>query len=366
MAAKQNLASGEILPCWFLYSSGVIGMKLVIQIPCFNEAEFLPLTLAELPRQVAGFDVVEVIVIDDGSTDSTAQVARAHGVAHVIQLAGHQGLARAFMAGLLTSLAEGADVIVNTDADNQYCSADIQDLVEPIISGVADVVVGTRRISEIQHFSATKRLLQKLGSAAIRRISGTNVLDVPSGFRAFSRDAARRLNVFGRFTYTVEIIIQAGCSNLRIANVPIRVNGPTRPSRLFRGNLHYISRIAFTTVSVFLIYRPVLAFGLLATGSLVAGMLIGLRYLYYMNLGQGIGHIQSVVLCSIFLLAGLFLSAIGVVAHLVAINRRLLEEVRYLALRQGASGLATADKWRNGILSPLPAANGEDQSKCCS
>jgi glycosyltransferase involved in cell wall biosynthesis len=324
-------------------------MKLVIQIPCFNEAETLPATLAELPRQVNGFDAVEVLVIDDGSTDRTAAVARAHGAEHVIRLPGHRGLARAFMAGLLAAVELGADVIVNTDADNQYRADCIPDLVRPVLDDRADVAIGARPIAEVRHFSPAKRLLQRAGSWAIRRLAGVDVRDAPSGFRAFSRNAALRLNVFGSFTYTVETIIQASLSNLRIVSVPIGVNGPTRPSRLFRSNLGYVWRAGKTLVSAYVIYRPARIFGVLSAASLAAGVLLGLRYLYLMSVGEGPGHVQSVILCAIFLLSGLFLLSVGVIAHLQSINRRLLEELRYFALCQSDAGLAGALTGRNGV-----------------
>ena len=305
-------------------------MKLIIQIPCLNERETLPTTVAALPRKVAGFESVEFLVIDDGSTDGTAEVARSVGVEYVIRMNGNQGLARAFMAGLVAAIELGADVVVNTDADNQYDARDIPSLVRPIVEGRADLVIGTRPIQNIEHFSPIKRVLQRLGTQVVRTVSGASVGDAPSGFRAMTRDTALRLNVFGRFTYTIETIIQAGLSNLRIVNIPVRVNGPTRPSRLFRSNLGYIRRSIHTMLSVYLIYRPVQIFSVLSAGFLAPALTLGLRYIYLMTLGEGKGHIQSVIACAVLMLCGVFMAAIGIVAHLQSINRRLLEEIRYL------------------------------------
>ena len=305
-------------------------MKLVIQIPCLNERDTLPETLAALPTQVDGFDEIEVLVIDDGSTDGTAAVARQHG-AHVVRLHGHQGLARAYMTGLMAAVERGADVIVNTDADNQYDAANIPDLVRPILDDQADIVIGARPVGAIAHFSPVKRLLQRLGSWVVRTVSGSAVVDAPSGFRAVTRDAALRLNVFGRFTYTLETVIQAGLNNLRVVSVPIRVNPPTRPSRLFRSNIGYVLRSVRTISTVYLLYRPAQVFGTLAALALVPGLALGVRYLVLMGLGEGRGHTQSVIACAILCLSGVFFATVGILGHLLAVNRRLLEELRYLA-----------------------------------
>jgi glycosyltransferase involved in cell wall biosynthesis len=304
-------------------------MKLIIQIPCWNEAVTLPTTIAALPRQVYGFDTVELLVIDDGSTDGTSEVARSLGVEHIIRLNCHRGLARAFMAGLLFAIDQEADVIVNTDADNQYSADCIPDIVQPVLKGEADIVIGARPIRNISHFSPVKRWLQVMGSRIVRAICGAEVQDAPSGFRAMTRDAAMRLNVFGIFTYTIETVIQAGLSNLRIASVPINVNGPTRPSRLFRSNLLYVYRSILTMLMVYLIYRPTHVFGVLCIGFLIPGLGFGVRYLYLMWIGSGTGHVQSVIACAILILCSVFMAAIGVIAHLLSINRRLLEELRY-------------------------------------
>jgi glycosyltransferase involved in cell wall biosynthesis len=305
-------------------------MKLIIQIPCLNEAATLPETLADLPREVDGFESVEFMIIDDGSTDGTAEVARELGVHHIVRMNGNQGLARAFMAGLVAATECGADVIVNTDADNQYFGPDVAKLVKPILEGKADIVIGCRPIPDIKHFSPVKRWLQRMGTRVVRAFSQTDVQDAPSGFRAMTRDAALRLNVFGGFSYTIETIIQAGLSNLRIASMPVRVNGPTRPSRLFKSNLSYIRRSILTMLSVYLIYRPARLFGYLSAAFLTSGMILGIRYLIMIMLGEGLGHIQSVIACAILILSGVFVGAIGVVAYLQSVNRRLLEEIRYL------------------------------------
>ncbi|HXG09232.1 MAG TPA: glycosyltransferase family 2 protein [Gemmataceae bacterium] len=306
-------------------------MKLIIQIPCWNEAQTLPQTIAGLPRQVEGFDTVEILVIDDGSTDGTATVARALGVDHIIRLNGHQGLARAFMAGLAAATDRGADVIVNTDADNQFDARDLPALVQPILEGRADLVIGARPIQIIRYFSPLKRFLHRLGNQVIRALSSAAVADAPCGFRALTRDAALRLNVFGDFTYTLETIIQAHWSNLRLVSVPIRVNAPTRPSRLFRSNLGCVWRALGSVVNAYVIYRPIRIFSLLALGFFIPGIALVLCYLCLWMTGEGTGHVKLVLAAAVLALCAVFLGAVGIIAHLQSINRRLLEELRYLA-----------------------------------
>jgi len=303
-------------------------VKLVIQIPCYNEAEQLPATLADLPRSVEGFDSVEWMVIDDGSTDGTAEIARAHGVDHVHRLPKNQGLARAFMAGIETALRRGADVIVNTDADNQYDATNIPDLTRPILAGEAQMVIGARPISEIEHFSPIKRRLQRLGSWAVRKASGVDIPDAPSGFRAMHREAAVRLYVFNRYTYTLETIIQAGYLSIPVVAVPVRVNPPTRDSRLIKSIRAYVMRSAFTIIRIAILYRPFRFFGLAALVLLVPGMAAFLRFLFFYLTGDGAGHIQSLVIGAGLNAMAAILFMGGVLADLIAANRVLLADLR--------------------------------------
>lgn len=304
-------------------------MKLIIQIPCYNEAGTLAIALAALPRQVPGFDTVEWLIIDDGSTDGTAEVARAHGVDHVVRHTRNQGLARAFMTGMDACLRLGADVIVNTDADNQYNADDIPKLTAPILEGRADIVVGARPIETIKHFSLAKKLLQKLGSWVVRVASKTDVPDAPSGFRAISRSAAQHLMVFNDYTYTLETIIQAGQKNMAITSVPVQVNEDLRPSRLVKSIPSYIKRSIVTIVRIFVIYRPFRFFAAIGGALFGAGLLIGLRFLYYYFTGTGGGHVQSLILAALLMGMGFQTILIAFVADLQAANRKLLEDVRF-------------------------------------
>jgi glycosyltransferase involved in cell wall biosynthesis len=283
--------------------------------------------LAELPREVEGFDIVEWLIIDDGSSDNTAEVARKNGVQHVIRHPVNRGLAEAFMTGIDACLKLGADVIINTDADNQYNGADIPSLTVPILAGEAEIVIGARPISETEHFSWIKKALQHLGSWAVRVASRTNVADAPSGFRAITREAAMRLNVFNAYTYTLETIIQAGQSNMRVISVPIRTNADLRPSRLVRSIRSYVQRSLGTIVRVFVIYRPLALFLWIGLPCIAFGMLFGLRFLVLYLIGQGEGHIQSVVLTALCLILGTLLIMMGLVADLIATNRKLSERI---------------------------------------
>jgi glycosyltransferase involved in cell wall biosynthesis len=304
-------------------------LKLIIQIPCYNEAGTLVIALAALPRQVPGFDSVEWLIIDDGSQDETVRVALENGVDHVVRHTRNQGLARGFMSGLDACLRLGADVIVNTDADNQYNADDIPVLTAPILEHRADIVVGARPIETIEHFSPIKKLLQKLGSWVVRVASKTDIPDAPSGFRAMSRAAAQRLMVFNDYTYTLETIIQAGQKNMAITSVPIRVNKDLRPSRLVKSIPSYIKRSIVTIVRIFIIYRPFRFFGAIGAALFGAGFLIGLRFLWLYLGGEGDGHVQSLILASALLLMGFQTLLVAFLADLLAANRRLMEDVRF-------------------------------------
>ncbi len=304
-------------------------MKLIIQIPCYNEEGTLPVTLSALPREVPGVDIVEWLIIDDGSKDRTVEVAKAQGVDHVVSLPRNQGLAKAFMAGLEASLNAGADIIVNTDADNQYCADCIPDLIRPILEAKAEMVVGARPIEQIEHFSFSKKLLQRLGSWTVRLASSTDIPDAPSGFRAISKEAARKLNVFNNYTYTLETIIQAGQKNISVTWVPIRTNESLRPSRLVKSILSYARRSVFTILRIFVIYNPFRFFIFIGTVLFTLGALIGVRFLWYFFSGQGGGHVQSLILASILIGIGFQTIMVAFIADLLSVNRRLLEELQY-------------------------------------
>jgi glycosyltransferase involved in cell wall biosynthesis len=302
-------------------------MKLVIQIPCFNEAESLPHALPHLPRAVPGCSSVEWVVIDDGSADDTAGVATSLGADHVVRHPVNRGLAAAFMTGLETAVALGADIIVNTDADNQYDARDIENIVRPIVEGRAEMVVGARPIGDTEHFSWLKKKLQGLGSGVVRMASNTDVADAPSGFRAFTRDVAQRLNVFSSYTYTLETIIQAGHSNIRVLSVPIRTNPDLRPSRLVKSIGRYVWRSASTIVRIFATYRPLTFFWLVAAFFLLIGGMFGAWYLFHMLTGQGAGHVQSALLAAASVSMGIIIFMLGFIADLQSVNRRLLEGI---------------------------------------
>jgi len=301
--------------------------KLVIQIPCLNEAATLAITLAALPRHVAGFSHVEWLVIDDGSTDATVRVARDAGVDHIVSHPTNRGLAVAFMTGLEAALAVGADVIVNTDADNQYAGSDIPLLTQPIIDRAADMVIGARPIDETAHFSLVKKKLQRLGSWAVRVASKTDIADAPSGFRAMTREAALRLNVFGGYTYTLETIIQAGLSDLKVISVEIHTNPDLRPSRLIHSIPNYIRRSIGTIFHVFLIYRPLVLF--VWTGAILISIGLGAsaRFLYLLLSGDGEGHVQSVVLAALSLILGALMLVMAMIADLISVNRKISEQI---------------------------------------
>lgn len=315
-------------------------MKLIIQIPAWNEQEHLPETLAALPSSIDGIDEIEILVVDDGSTDRTVKVAREAGAA-VFRMPVHRGLAVAFSAGLRNAVERGADIIVNTDADNQYDARDIPALVQPILDGSAQMVIGDRQVAKLRHFSSLKRLLQKLGSSVVRRLSGTEVRDATSGFRAISRAAALRLHVFTRFTYTLETILQAGEAGLKIVSVPVRVHpGERRPSRLFRSDFGYVLRSLTSMARIVVLYNPLRIFLLLGAIPVALGCALLVRFLYFYFAGiSPAGHVQSLILAVILIVIGSLVWLAGVMADLTAVNRRLLEE---LVERQRERGLRDA------------------------
>jgi glycosyltransferase involved in cell wall biosynthesis len=315
---------------------------LIIQVPAYNEEESIGKTLAALPRQMPGFTRVEWLLIDDGSTDGTVEAAHAAGVDHVVSLSHNRGLASAFMAGIEACLKLGADVIVNTDADNQYDASGIPDLVRPIREGRAVMVVGERPIASMKEFSAVKRVLQKLGSAVVRFVSATDVPDAPSGFRAIHREAALQLCVFSNYTYTLETLIQAGRKNLPVTSVPVRVNRVTRPSRLIRSVPGYVARSLMTIFRIFVLYKPFRFFFVVGTAFLLPGLWIGFRFLAAYSAGEGQGHVQSLILAAILIVLAFVTYAAGLLADLIAANRRLLEEVRMRQLRSEVDAIRHA------------------------
>jgi len=303
-------------------------MKLIVQIPCLNEEAALPETLRSIPRQIAGFDSVEVLVVDDGSSDRTLQVAQAHGTDHVVRFTRRKGLAAAFMAGLDAALRLGADVIVNTDADNQYPGHEIPRLLAPILAGEADMVVGDRGVQGVTHFSWTKRRLQGLGSWVVRKVSGTQIADATSGFRALTREAALRINIVSEFTYTLESIIQAGKKKLAIVHLPVETR-ETRPSRLFGSTWEYVKRSGATVLRIYAMYEPLKVFVLLGSFLLLAGMALGVRYAWFWWVGEVRGHLQSAILSVLLLILGFQTLQWGIMADLIASNRKLIEDLLY-------------------------------------
>jgi glycosyltransferase involved in cell wall biosynthesis len=316
-------------------------MKLIIQIPCLNEQDTLPTTLAAIPREVPGFDVVEWLVIDDGSTDRTIEVARAQGVDHIVRLTNNKGLATAFQAGLDASLKLGADVVVNTDADNQYDGRDIPKLVEPIVAGRADMVVGNRLVESIEHFSPLKKRLQRLGSWVVRGASGTSVPDTTSGFRAYNREAAIQVQVVSKFTYTLETIIQAGKMLVAVEHTPVRTNPKTRESRLFPSMWSYVRRNTISIFRVYALYEPLKVFMTAAAVVGLASFVIWARFLYFYIDGSGKGHVQSLILGAVLFIAAVQLAALGVVGDILAgsrvLQQRILERVRRVELELGVA-----------------------------
>ncbi len=303
--------------------------KLIIQIPCFNEAATLPATLADLPTAIPGVDVIETLVIDDGSEDGTEEVAKAHGVTHVVRFTRHKGLAAAFMAGLDAALKWGADLIVNTDADNQYAGRDIAKLVAPLLAGTADIVIGDRNIPSQASMSWSRKLLQRLGSWVVRQVSGTGVPDTTSGFRAYTREAAMRTVIVSEFSYTLESIIQAGNKRMAIVHVPVATNPRTRDSRLFGSVLEYLAESAATIIRIYTMYEPLKVFTSIGLATFGVGLLVSLRFLYYYFAGEGTGHVQSLILSAVLMIVGFQVLLIGLVADVIAGNRKLIEDLLY-------------------------------------
>lgn len=304
-------------------------MKLIIQIPCYNEAETLEIALNDLPKVLEGVDTIEYLIINDGSKDETVEVARKWGVHHIVNFKQNKGLAKGFMAGLDGCLRNGADIIVNTDADNQYCGADIENLIRPILEEKADIVIGARPIDETEHFSFIKKKLQHFGSWVVRRASNTNIPDAPSGFRAFSRDAAMRINVINDYTYTLETIVQAGREKITITSVPIRTNPELRESRLFKSILGYVKKSVLTILRAYMMYKPLKCFSYLAVPPILVGLTIGIRFLIYYFEGVGSGHVQSLILACTLIIIGFLTGMIGLVGDIMAANRKILQDVQY-------------------------------------
>ncbi|MDR0886984.1 MAG: glycosyltransferase family 2 protein [Clostridiales Family XIII bacterium] len=308
-------------------------MKLIIQIPCYNEASTLPIALDAIPKEkllkIHGINEVEILIIDDGSKDKTSRVARAWGVDHIVRFTRNQGLAKGFMAGLDACLRNGADIIVNTDADNQYCADDIEILIQPIINRKADIVIGERPILKTEHFSPIKKALQRFGSFIVRRASNSKIPDAPSGFRAYTRDAAMRLNVTGRYTYTLETIVQAGREHMAMTSVPIRTNEDLRPSRLASSMISYVNRSMITIIRTYVMYRPILFFMSLGSIFLVVGSATMIRFLYFYFTVGGAGHIQSLVISSMFIITGVNAFVVGILSDVIRAQRKILEDVQY-------------------------------------
>ena len=341
-------------------------MKLIVQIPAYNEESTIAQTLRDVPRKIEGITSIETLVIDDGSSDQTAETARKGGATHIVQLKSHRGLSAAFVAGIDAALRLGADIIVNTDADNQYHAADIAKLVTPIVKGTAEVVIGDRQVSNSPHMSPLKRTLQRLGSWAVGKASGVSVADATSGFRAFSRDAAMQINVFNPFTYTLETIIQSGNRNLGLQSVVVRTNPPTRPSRLYSSVGTYVRKSLATIFRVYALYRPLKTFFAIGSLLMLAGAALGIRFVWYYIEGDRDGHVQSLILAAVFLITGFHTWLIALLADLIGVNRRLSEDVliRLKRLEMPARRIARPQPRREQRPQPqaqLPAAKEEKQ-----
>lgn len=303
-------------------------MKLIIQIPCYNEAETLRIALDALPKHIDGVDTIEYLIINDGSQDNTVEVAKEWGVHHIVNFKQNRGLAKGFMAGLDMCLRNGADIIVNTDADNQYCGDDIEKLIAPILEGKADIVIGERPIDQTAHFSWLKKKLQHFGSWVVRKASNTDIPDAPSGFRAYSREAAMQMNVVNEYTYTLEQIVQAGRTKIAITSVPIRTNDELRPSRLFSSMFGYVKKSMLTIIRAYLMYKPMRFFIGLGFIPFLIGLAIGIRFIVLLCMGGGQGNVQSLILCSMLILIGVMIWVVGLLADVMAANRKILQEIQ--------------------------------------
>lgn len=321
---------------------------LIIQIPCLDEALTLPGTLADLPRNIPGIDVIEVLVIDDGSADDTVPVARAHGVDHIVSLGSRMGLAAAFMAGIDACLRLGADYIVNTDGDNQYWGADVAALVGPLVRGEAQIVIGDRNVQALEYMSASRKVLQRIGSWVVRQVSNTRVPDTTSGFRAYTREAALRMTIVSEFSYTLESIIQAGKRRMPIAHVPVRTNHRTRPSRLFKNAWQYLKMSGTTIVRIYTMYEPLKVFTTIGAVALLAGSATSVRFLYFYFTGSGGGHVQSLLLAAVLLIVGFQVMLMGLLADVISANRKLLEDLLYRARSNDMSRPAGTKLWSRG------------------
>lgn len=333
-------------------------MKLIIQIPCYNEAETLRIALEALPGQINGIDEIQYLIINDGSRDDTVRVAREWGVHHVVNFKKNRGLARGFMAGIDGCLRNGADIIVNTDADNQYCADDIETLIKPILDGQADIVLGARPIDGTTHFSYVKKQLQHLGSWVVRKASDTDIPDAPSGFRAYSREAAMRINVVNDYTYTLETIVQAGRERIPMTSVPVRTNEELRPSRLFSSMWGYVKKSMLTILRAYMMYKPLKCFAFLCVPPMAAGLLIGIRFLAFYIRGNGAGHIQSLILACTLIIIGFLTMTMGLLGDVLAANRKITEDIQYHVRRMEYNTMKNESVFNGG-------ENGQKQKKDC-
>ena len=304
-------------------------MKLIIQIPCYNEAETLEVALNDLPKHIDGIDEIEYLIINDGSKDNTVEVAQKWGVNYIVSFKRNKGLAKGFIAGLNECLKHGADIIVNTDADNQYCGEDIEKLVRPIIDGKADIVIGERPIDQTEHFSLLKKKLQHFGSWVVRKASNSDIPDAPSGFRAYSREAAMKMNVVNEYTYTLETIVQAGRNKIAMTSVPIRTNAELRPSRLFSSMFGYVKKSMLTILRAYMMYKPLKAFTVLSSIPIIGGIALGIRYIVRLINGASGGNVQSLILCAMLIIIGVQTFVMGMLADVISANRKIMQDVQY-------------------------------------